>query len=194
VHSVLGKSISQLGFISSLPFLCTWVVAVVTGYVADYARACGIQTVTVRKFCQCVGQGISAIAIVAVGHVHSSSSSNSTMLLTGTVDDAFGPATDANSGRSLFDDGADSESDGSVTMAIVLLCISVGFAGFPLSGFNVNHLDLAPKYAGVLMGITNTFATIPGFLAPQVVCCFRSCDICRIGSRCAGGASVLFSQ
>ena len=51
--------------------------------------------------------------------------------------------------------------------AIVCLCVAVGAGGFNLAGFNVNHLDIAPKYAGVLMGITNTFATIPGFAAPQ---------------------------
>ena len=50
--------------------------------------------------------------------------------------------------------------------ATVCLCVAVGAGGFALSGFNVNHLDIAPKYAGVLMGITNTFATIPGFAAP----------------------------
>ena len=53
-------------------------------------------------------------------------------------------------------------------LSIVMLSISLGAAGIPLSGFNVNHLDIAPKYAGVLMGITNSFATIPGFMAPQV--------------------------
>ena len=53
------------------------------------------------------------------------------------------------------------------TYAIVCLCIAVGAGGFNLAGFNVNHLDIAPKYAGILMGITNTFATIPGFAAPQ---------------------------
>jgi ACS family sodium-dependent inorganic phosphate cotransporter len=30
----------------------------------------------------------------------------------------------------------------------------------------VNHLDIGPKYAGALVGITNTAATIPGILAP----------------------------
>lgn len=50
--------------------------------------------------------------------------------------------------------------------ATVCLCVAVGAGGFALSGFNVNHLDVAPKYAGVLMGVTNTFATIPGFAAP----------------------------
>ena len=38
-----------------------------------------------------------------------------------------------------------------------------------MSGCNVNHLDIAPPYAGVLMGITNCAATIPGFAGPAVV-------------------------
>jgi len=28
----------------------------------------------------------------------------------------------------------------------------------------VNHMDIAPKYAGTLMGITNTAGTIPGII------------------------------
>jgi ACS family sodium-dependent inorganic phosphate cotransporter len=32
----------------------------------------------------------------------------------------------------------------------------------------VNHLDIGPRYAGVLMGITNTVGTIPGILAPAI--------------------------
>jgi hypothetical protein len=64
--------------------------------------------------------------------------------------------------------GSDQSSKHTETVAVLMLSASVGAAGLCLSGFNVNHLDLAPKYAGVLMGITNTFATIPGFLAPQI--------------------------
>lgn len=30
------------------------------------------------------------------------------------------------------------------------------------TNFRVNHLDIAPGHASVLMGISNTFATIPG--------------------------------
>ena len=52
--------------------------------------------------------------------------------------------------------------------ATVCLCVAVGASGLVLAGFSVNHLDIAPRYAGVLMGITNTVATIPGFAAPQV--------------------------
>lgn len=35
-------------------------------------------------------------------------------------------------------------------------------------GFNINHLDLAPNYAGILMGFTNAVAAIGGVLAPTV--------------------------
>ncbi|KAL8560170.1 hypothetical protein ACOMHN_021665 [Nucella lapillus] len=54
-------------------------------------------------------------------------------------------------------------------MAVVLLTLGVGVAGFTMAGFAVNHLDIAPCFAGTLMGITNAVATIPGFLGPQVV-------------------------
>ncbi|MFK7916094.1 MAG: hypothetical protein AB8B93_19430, partial [Pseudomonadales bacterium] len=35
-------------------------------------------------------------------------------------------------------------------------------------GFAVNHMDIAPNHAGKLMGITNTFATIPGIIGVAV--------------------------
>jgi len=53
-----------------------------------------------------------------------------------------------------------------IVCAVILV---VGSSGLAVSGFGVNHLDLAPIYAGTLMGLTNTLGTIPGFLGPQVV-------------------------
>lgn len=50
--------------------------------------------------------------------------------------------------------------------SVVLLTIGVGIGAFSLSGFTVNHLDIAPKFASVLMGISNTFGTIPGIVSP----------------------------
>lgn len=35
-------------------------------------------------------------------------------------------------------------------------------------GFNINHLDLAPNYAGILMGFTNAVAALGGVMAPTV--------------------------
>uniref|UniRef100_A0A8C1QHV6 Solute carrier family 17 member 6a n=1 Tax=Cyprinus carpio TaxID=7962 RepID=A0A8C1QHV6_CYPCA len=42
-------------------------------------------------------------------------------------------------------------------VAISFLVLAVGFSGFAISGFNVNHLDIAPRYASILMGISNGF-------------------------------------
>ena len=36
------------------------------------------------------------------------------------------------------------------------------------SGFNVNHLDIAPRYASILMGITNSCGTLSGILVSIV--------------------------
>lgn len=52
------------------------------------------------------------------------------------------------------------------TFVIVCLTLGVGLGAFSLSGFAVNHLDIAPQHAAVLMGITNTFGTIPGIVSP----------------------------
>ena len=32
-----------------------------------------------------------------------------------------------------------------------------------------NFLDLAPQYAGLIMGFSNTIATIPGMIGPVIV-------------------------
>ena len=56
----------------------------------------------------------------------------------------------------------------SVGWAVVLLSLSVGSSGFIIAGNSANILDLAPNYAGIIMGIGNTFGTIPGFLGPQI--------------------------
>ncbi len=49
-------------------------------------------------------------------------------------------------------------------LALGLMCGALGFAAFTWSGFVPNHLDIAPRYADVLMGITNTAGTIPGII------------------------------
>lgn len=59
-------------------------------------------------------------------------------------------------------------SNGTKT-AIFSLTLAVGFSGFAISGFNVNHLDIAPRYASILMGISNGVGTLAGMLCPVVV-------------------------
>lgn len=39
---------------------------------------------------------------------------------------------------------------------VLATTLTMGTLGFSRGGFSVNHMDIAPKYAGVLMGISNT--------------------------------------
>lgn len=58
---------------------------------------------------------------------------------------------------------AATEATDAVT-ATVILCGALGAIGLTWSGFAVNHLDIAPRYADVLHGITNTAGTLPGIV------------------------------
>ena len=52
--------------------------------------------------------------------------------------------------------------------AIAIMTIGSAIGGFAVSGFFVNHMDIAPEHAGTLMGITNTAGTIPGIVGVMV--------------------------
>lgn len=56
-----------------------------------------------------------------------------------------------------------------ITQGTTALSIGVAFSGFAISGFNVNHLDIAPRYASILMGLSNGIGTIAGAIIPHVV-------------------------
>uniref|UniRef100_T1IXH3 Sialin n=1 Tax=Strigamia maritima TaxID=126957 RepID=T1IXH3_STRMM len=56
----------------------------------------------------------------------------------------------------------------SMTRITVIICltIAIGIGGFVWSAFGVNHLDIAPRFASLLMGLSNCIATIPGIITP----------------------------
>lgn len=51
-------------------------------------------------------------------------------------------------------------------LTVILLTIGVGLNGGIYSGFKVNHLDISPQFAGILMSFTNCLANLAGLLAP----------------------------
>ncbi|XP_071133211.1 sialin-like [Mytilus edulis] len=54
-------------------------------------------------------------------------------------------------------------------LAIVLVILAVSSAGFQYSGWVVNHIDIAPSYAGILLGISNSLASTTGIISPIIV-------------------------
>lgn len=53
-------------------------------------------------------------------------------------------------------------------LTVTFLTLSSTIGGVSASGVYINQIDIAPRYAGFLLGITNTFGTIPGVVAPIV--------------------------
>jgi MFS transporter, ACS family, solute carrier family 17 (sodium-dependent inorganic phosphate cotransporter), other len=48
--------------------------------------------------------------------------------------------------------------------AVALITLSASANGLSQSAYGVNHLDVGPSHAGILMGLSNTIATIPGII------------------------------
>ncbi|KAH9496626.1 hypothetical protein Btru_009846 [Bulinus truncatus] len=59
--------------------------------------------------------------------------------------------------------------DSDRNLIVTLLTLAVGFSGFTMAGYSVNHLDIAPTFAGVLYGLTNTIGTTTGFIGPAIL-------------------------
>ncbi|KAK9888181.1 hypothetical protein WA026_000450 [Henosepilachna vigintioctopunctata] len=53
--------------------------------------------------------------------------------------------------------------------AVILMTISITCIGGMYSGFLSNHKDLSPNFAGTLLMITNTIASVPGIAVPLLV-------------------------
>ncbi|TKR77280.1 hypothetical protein L596_018281 [Steinernema carpocapsae] len=57
------------------------------------------------------------------------------------------------------------------TPAVTCLVLAAGTSGFAIAGFNVNHFDIAPRYAPILMGFSNgvgALAGIGGFFTEHI--------------------------
>ena len=60
------------------------------------------------------------------------------------------------------------QAAGSATTGTVLMCCATGSLALCIAGFSPNPFDIAPRYADVIWGISNTFATIPGIVGVAV--------------------------
>lgn len=48
--------------------------------------------------------------------------------------------------------------------AVFCSSVALGFLALGRAGFAVNHMDIAPRYAGIVMGISNTAGTLAGIV------------------------------
>ena len=82
-------------------------------------------------------------------------------------------------------------------LAVILLIFAVTLSGTAYSGFLVNHMDIAPRFAGTLFGISNGLASVSGFIAPPVAAAITK-DVSGldgfIGVRSPGGAHLVWGE
>ncbi|KAH8412528.1 hypothetical protein KR009_002808, partial [Drosophila setifemur] len=53
--------------------------------------------------------------------------------------------------------------------AVAIMSVGIVAMGAMFSGFLSNHIDIAPNFAGTLVALTNTAATVPGIVVPLFV-------------------------
>ena len=59
-------------------------------------------------------------------------------------------------------------SDLRLTFTLVMFTIGVGCMGALYSAWITNPQDIAPNFAGTVLGLTNCIGSIPGFVAPSI--------------------------
>ncbi|KAK3532315.1 hypothetical protein QTP86_016050 [Hemibagrus guttatus] len=154
MDTILHFDLRQNSFLSALPYLGGWLFSVLSGVCADKLLEKEMLSVTsVRKIFTFAGLVIPAGLLVAVGF-----------------------------------------SGCSGILAVTFLTLSITFGGISAAGVFMNQIDIAPQYghydllisgflficveicytykmqyAGFLLGIINTFGTIPGVLAPVIM-------------------------
>jgi len=56
----------------------------------------------------------------------------------------------------------------SLNRAVAVACWSMGSLALARGGYSVNHMDIAPTHAGVLMGLSNGAGSMAGMIGPWV--------------------------
>jgi len=128
MKNVLRYDMKQNGLISSLPYFCMFLVAIIASQIGDYMRVKNLfSTRVVRKIFNSIGHWGPAVALIGASY-----------------------------------SGCDR------VLTVALLTIAVGLSGAVGPGYQVNHIDIAPNHAGVLMGFCNGVANLAGIAAPYV--------------------------
>jgi len=144
----LGLNVDKSSLLTLIPYVAMTAMMPLVGPVADGMVERGMPLTTVRKLCQgiaFVGPAICMIAcaiLTPTSSAMSMASATPAPLLVGVQPVANVP-----------------------TAALVsLMSLAFALSAWSRAGLYCNHQDLSPKYAGTLLGITNTAGALPGVL------------------------------
>lgn len=128
MKNILHFNIKANAFVSALPYLIMWLMALLSSVVADYVLDKNLLSrAATRKTMNSLAMCLPALFLVFAAY-----------------------------------------SGCNVTYTVVFLALAGGMNGMHYSGFMSTHIDMSPNFAGTLLGITNGFSNIMGFLAPGI--------------------------
>ncbi|KAG1673054.1 Vesicular glutamate transporter 1 [Nymphon striatum] len=173
------------GALGSLPHLVMTVIVPIGGILADHIRKKGyMSTTNVRKIFNCGGFGMEAVFLLVVGYT-SKEAVAITALTFAVGFSGFAISGIKRKTLRLIDRHL-RLSAGAAGAAAVAADASTGMEHkethistfrtlrrveklMQRACFNVNHLDIAPRYASILMGMSNGVGTLTGIICPIVV-------------------------
>ncbi|MBN3315073.1 VGL2A protein, partial [Atractosteus spatula] len=184
-EEVFGFEISKVGMLSAVPHLVMTIIVPIGGQIADFLRSKNIlSTTTVRKIMNCGGFGMEATLLLVVGYSHSKAVAISFLVL--AVGFSGFAISEGHGGHKRF--LLEKKHSFPAAKEAAFLVLVLGFFALEIirltrhSRFNVNHLDIAPRYASILMGISNGVGTLSGMVCPLIVGAMTKHKVARHGS------------
>ena len=159
-----GVDYSHLGLYSILPYIVLFFITNLTGIIADALELKCMSGAVVRKFLNTLGMGGCAVFFLLLSYQVPTPA--------GTPPSAAPIPSPRNVSVVL---GVTAEEIASTSVAgastsALLLAAAIGFGGVTAGGGYWPTLgDLSPEYSQVLVGISNSVASIPGILGSSLV-------------------------
>ncbi|NXW31985.1 S17A4 protein, partial [Phaetusa simplex] len=157
LSNILHFDLRENGLLSSLPYVGNGLGHILAGLLADFLLARRVLgTAAVGKLFSALGKDKLSSAIQPFQHA---------CVACGKTHPLFIPR-DAAPAIFLV---AVPYTGWSSTVVAVLLTLALTVISMTGAGININHIDIAPRYAGFLLGITNAFGIVAGIIAPSAV-------------------------
>jgi ACS family sodium-dependent inorganic phosphate cotransporter len=150
-EGALGMSLGASSTLSLLPYVAMVAMTPVVGPVAD-AAAARLGVTTVRKAAQALsflGPAACMLALAA---------------LTPVTPAAAAAAAAAMPALPTWLLGAAGGGAPPVALVVALMSLAFGLSAWSRAGLYCNHQDLSPRYASILLGVSNTAGALPGVL------------------------------
>lgn len=162
-----GLSLKAAGLMAIWPFVGAFVCSNLSGAVVDrlLIARCRLRVGTARKIIEATAKLGPMLAFIVLGLTTRLPPGDSHF---GRAAESTRNASDAYSGAhhpagAEHGDASGVHAPGPVlSTALAVAAIAIGACG--QAGFLANILDVAPRHAGTLLGVSNTFATFPGIL------------------------------